>query len=313
MTPRRLLVLGRECETIARLVAEGAPEVEVAAKTLDAATPADLERAEMVLGFRIPAPLGKHARHLAWVQSTGAGVDGILRHVELAPTTLLTRVVGVFGPIMSDYVVARCLAIAQELDCMAAAQRERAWEVRYLRMLSELRIVVLGLGEIGAEIVRRLAANGALVEGVSRSGRMVPGLVAAHPISQLREVLPRADVLVVVLPDTAETFHLLGARELALLPRGAHLVNVARGSLVDEPALAAALESGHLGGAWLDVFEVEPLPESSPLWSLPGARITPHISGLTRPEQAAGAWLENHRRLASGRPLLGLVDRARGY
>jgi len=253
------------------------------------------------------------AEHLAWIQSTGAGVDGLLGSAPFPPHTLLTRVVGVFGKPMSEYVLLRCLAIAQDLERQRRAQRYREWDVFYPRLLDEMEVLVLGTGEIGAEIGRKLAINGVRVVGVNRRGSEVPGFDRVIAASALAESLPHCDVLVIVVPDTADTRGMIGRRELRSMRRGAWLVNVARGSCVDEVALIEALRDGHLGGAALDVFSEEPLPPQSPLWEMQNVWVSPHVSGLTKPEQAADAFLDNLARFERGEAPLGQVDPTRGY
>lgn len=310
---RRLFVLGRESEAIASAVSRGAPELEVRHASFETATAAELLPADMLLAFRIPPALHHAVSGISWFQSTGAGVDGLLACPDLPTDALVTRVLDVFGPPMSDFVLMRCLEIAQDDVRQGRGQRARQWDVFYPKLLSEIVVGVLGVGEIGGTIARRLVQNGATVIGINQSGRPVEGLAEIVPVSRLDSVLPRLDVLVLVTPNTAATRALIGHAELARMKSSAWLINVSRGSCVDESALIAALSSGRIAGAALDVFEIEPLPESSPLWGMENVRISPHISGLTRPEQAADAFLQNYARLLRGEPLRGLVDRARGY
>lgn len=310
---KRLLVLGRDCEEIATRIRAARPDLVVTSRDFATATSDDLRAAEMLLAFRVPPGLASDGAHLSWIQSTGAGVDGLLSSLAIAPSTLLTRVLDVFGAPMSEYVLLRCLAIAQDLDRQRRAQERSEWDVYFPRLLCELEIAVLGVGEIGATIAKRLSDNGAQVIGINRRGTPVPGVARIAAVSRLHEVLPRVDVLVIVVPRTTETNALIGAQQLAAMKPGAWLVNVARGSCVDEPALIAALREGRLGGAALDVFEHEPLPRESPLWALPNVWVSPHVSGLTRPEQAADAFLDNLRRIEAGEAARGIVDPSRGY
>jgi glyoxylate/hydroxypyruvate reductase len=309
----RLVVLGRDCSAIADRIRAARPDLEVVARTFDDVETHDLERAQMLLAFRIPQRVAQAASHLTWIQSTGAGVDGLLGSNAIAEHTLVTRVLGVFGEPMSEYVLLRCLAIAQDVDRQRRAQTRAEWDVFYPRLLSELHVVVLGVGEIGAAVACTLSRLGARVSGVNRSGRPVDGIACVVASDRLHEELATADVLALVLPNTADTRRFVGPREFAAMKPGAWLVNVSRGSCVDEPALIDALRSGRLGGAALDVFETEPLPADSPLWRCENVWISPHISGLTKPEQAATAFLDNLARLERGESPLGLVDRARGY
>ncbi|MFG0319961.1 MAG: NAD(P)-dependent oxidoreductase, partial [Planctomycetota bacterium JB042] len=238
---------------------------------------------------------------------------GLLRSVEVPPEVEVTRVTGVFGAPIADYVLARCLAIAQELPRLEVERRDGGWRSFHARLLSDLRVAVVGTGEIGAAVARRLIANGVEVVGVNRSGGAVDGLPRVEPVARLREVVADVDVLVLVVPRTTTSERLVDAALLAALPPRAWLVNVARGAVVDEAALIAALRAGRLAGAALDVFEVEPLPADSPLRTLPNVMVSPHVAGVTTPTQAADAYLENLRRRREGLPRRGVIDRERGY
>lgn len=313
MNWRRLLVLGRECEPIAQRIRAQAPELEVTARSLDDVSAEDLAHAEMLLAFRVPKHLAHAGRNLRWVQSTGAGVDGLLDSGIVPETAEFTRVLDVFGEPMSEYVMLRCLAIAQDFDRQRSAQKRREWDVFYPRRMSDLSIAVIGVGEIGSQIARTLAHFGARVIGVNRSGRAVEGITEVAPSQRLHEILPVVDIVVLVIPNTESTRARIGQRELALMKEGAWLVNVARGSCVDEAALIDALREGRIGGAALDVFAEEPLPPASRLWEFENVWISPHNSGLTRPEDAAGAFLDNYERMRRGESPRGRVDRSRGY
>jgi phosphoglycerate dehydrogenase-like enzyme len=209
------------------------------------------------------------------------------------------------------------LAHARRLPAALARQAEGRWarDGAVGTVLRGRTLGVVGLGTIGTEVARRAAAFGMRVWGVRRSGAPVAGVDRVVAPDRLDEVLRLADYLALTLPLTPETRGLIGARELALLPRGAFVVNVGRGGLVDETALAEAIAAGRLGGAGLDVFEQEPLPASSPLWRLPGVIITPHVGGSSPGflDRAVPFFCENLKRYLSGEPLLNRVDVTRGY
>ena len=165
------------------------------------------------------------------------------------------------------------------------------------------------LGTIGRAIVQRLVPCGPKIIAVSRGGR-TDGLVAVLPRDSLKEALAQSDAVVIATNADEQTRHMIGAAELAAMPKGAFVVNIARGSLVDEPALIAALRSGHIAGAGLDVQQTEPLPAEHPLWDIPNVIITPHLAGaLTSDYEAARAlFLDNLARLREGRELVNVVD-----
>lgn len=174
-------------------------------------------------------------------------------------------------------------------------------------------VVVLGLGALGGACATTLAALGFKVTGWSRTPKTLAGITCLAGAGGLRAALSRAEILVTVLPNTPETTDLLNAETLALLPRGAAILNPGRGTLIDDAALLAALETGQIGHATLDVFRVEPLPPEHPYWAHPKVTVTPHIAAETRPASAARVIAENIRRFEAGEAPLHLVDRARGY
>jgi len=174
-------------------------------------------------------------------------------------------------------------------------------------------VVMLGLGALGGACATTLAGLGFQVTGWSRTPKSLPGVTCLSGPEGLRAALSRAEILVTILPNTAETTDLLNADTLALLPKGAVILNPGRGNLIDDAALLAALDAGHVGQATLDVFRVEPLPPDHPYWAHPRVTVTPHIAAETRPASAARVIAENIRRFEAGEAPLHLVDRARGY
>jgi glyoxylate/hydroxypyruvate reductase A len=187
------------------------------------------------------------------------------------------------------------------------------WVKHIPPLASQRRVGLLGLGELGAACASTLAGLGFDVAGWSRRPKQIAGVACHSGDSGLDAVLARSEILVLLLPLTAATDSVLDAAALAKLPRGAVVLNPGRGGLIDDRALLAALDSGHLGHATLDTFRVEPLPETHTFWSHPGVTVTPHIASETRADTAAGVIAENIRRGEAGEPLLHLIDRAAGY
>ena len=187
------------------------------------------------------------------------------------------------------------------------------WDPVVPPLASERPVSVLGLGELGQACGRMLATLGFPVTGWSRAPRSVAGLRCLSGEEGLAAALGGAQILVTLLPLTAETENLLDARRLGLLPEGAVIINPGRGPLIEDEALLAALDAGRIGHATLDVFRVEPLPAEHPFWAHPRVTVTPHIAADTRPASAARVIAENIRRSVAGLPLLHLVDRGRGY
>jgi glyoxylate/hydroxypyruvate reductase A len=245
------------------------------------------------------------------ILGTWAGVERIAPNPTL--TQPLTRMVepGMTAG-MVDYVAAHVLRHHVGLDA-DVLRAPGDWTKRVPPLAAERRVGVLGLGELGGAAASALARHGFDVAGWSRRPKSIDGVACRSGDDGLSGLLRDAEILVLLLPLTQETETLLDARRLALLPPGAVIVNPARGGLIDDDALLAALDSGALGHATLDVFRDEPLPEEHPFWAHPNVTVTPHIASATRPGTAARVIAENVRRGEAGEPLLHLVDRHAGY
>ncbi|MEK6593980.1 MAG: D-2-hydroxyacid dehydrogenase [Pseudomonadota bacterium] len=252
------------------------------------------------------------AQNLRWVHFVSTGID---QH-PFMPALLergvrLTTSAGTNGEPVGQTAVCGLMMLARGFPKWIDAQRRRAWEpMRGTAMPRDLRgqtVVIVGLGTIGATVARFCQALGMHVIGVRRSPlRAGDPVEEMHPLTALPELLPRCEWIVLACPYSEETHHLVNARTLALLPKGAHVVNVARGGCADEPALIAALQSGHLAGAYLDVFEKEPLPADSPLWDIPNVIVTPHNASVAsgNERRAAEVFLGNLARWARGEVLV---------
>lgn len=252
--------------------------------------------------------------NLRAILSLGAGVNHILDDPELPADVPIARIVDpALASGMAEYATLAVLCYHRNFDVYERFQRERRWKRLPIPVAAQRRVGVLGLGEIGTACAQAIAALGFPVAGWSRTPKVLPGIRSYAGPDALSTFLAGTDILVCVLPLTPATRGIINRDLLAQLPRGAFVINIARGAHVVEADLIAALESGHIAGATLDVFADEPLPRDHPFWSHPRVLVTPHIASLTNPETAADGVVENLRRLADGRPLLHLVDRARGY
>jgi len=282
--------------------------------------------AEVYFGWGMPAPLFHAARQLRWVQSALAGTGAVLAIPELRDgPCLFTNGAGIYGPPIAETVLAGVLHLTRGLDIAEALRAERRWEPSrfgrsdaWVREIGELRVLVIGTGGLGAEIGARFAALGAAVAGLRRRpGRGCPtGFTRVSALDVIDRELAEADVVVLAAALTGETRNLLDARRLALLPEGAIVVNVSRGTMVDEDALAAELVRGRLRGAVLDVFAREPLAPESPLWQLRQVVITPHVSGVSPCrlwDRLTALFVSNWHAYAAGQPMRNLVDKATGY
>ncbi len=254
---------------------------------------------------------------LRWVQTLAAGPDHVLE-LNLPAHIIVTSGRSLHDKPVAEHTLALLLAAARRLDLTLRAQQEHRWAAELggpqrwgntvrLTTLSGAHVVVWGFGSIAATVAPYLELLGARVTGVARSAGERAGCKVVTP-AELAEVLPTADVLVLILPATPRTRAALDARTLALLPPRAWVVNVGRGSTVDEDALLAALRSGRLAGAALDVFETEPLPINSPLWDAPNVILTPHAAG-GRPLGADALVAANTRALLARKPLRNVIDR----
>jgi glyoxylate/hydroxypyruvate reductase A len=247
------------------------------------------------------------------ILSIWAGVEKLLANPTLPRDAPLCRLVDdglTWG--MTDYVVAHVMRYHLDIDEALRGVGD-GWPERLAPLSRDRRVGVLGLGVLGGDAARALAGLRFDVAGWSRTPRDIPGVDCRHGTGGLSAVLARSEILVTLLPRTAVTENLLDAERLALLPRGARIVNAGRGELIDDAALLAALESGHVAHATLDVFREEPLPAGHPYRRHPRVTVTPHVASATRPQTAAGALIAQIARVLRGAPLAHVVDRGRGY
>jgi phosphoglycerate dehydrogenase-like enzyme len=311
----KLLIASGDGPKYQEIFAREAPELEVKLYSADDPTIPDYVREmDIFFAWRFPPEIVKDAPKLRWISSTGAGVDMVMAAREwLPPGVPVTRMVHVFDTVMAEYVLGYLIAVQIDFRRAFRQQVAKVWKGWHFPQLRGSTVVVVGLGSIGSEVARTLRAHGLTVIGVSRTGQPVEGLDEVHPVDRLDSVLPRADYLVLVVPLTPETRGLIDRRRLQLLPKGAVLANICLGAVVRERELIEVLESGHLRFAVLDVFEQEPLPPESPLWSMENVIVTPHMSGPDDAPVNAARFLENYRRFQAGQPLEGQIDFERGY
>lgn len=270
-----------------------------------------------------PSALARTVRanpELRWVMTTAAGGGGQVKAAGLEPAALerirFTTSAGVHGGPLAEFAVFGVLAGAKGLPRLAADQRERRWDDRWeMRQLDEMTVLVVGLGGIGAECARRFSALGARVWGTTRRGEPVEGVDRLVPIDELEAAVGQVDAIVVTLPGTEHTHHLIGDRILRAVRPGVIVANVGRGTVIDEASLLAALDDGRVSFAALDVFEVEPLPADSPLWTHPSVLVSPHTAALSSKEEEriARRFAENASRFLDGLPLRSVVDTVEFY
>jgi len=273
------------------------------------------QQIDYFVGFRPPHGFLKTLPRLKAIFSLGAGVDGFLRDPEFPRHLPVVRFVDeTLQREMAQYVTMHSLIIHRHQRSFDAAQQEHAWRQRMLaRPTREVCIGILGMGDIGAVTAERLLMFDFEVIGWSRSRKSVPGVTSYAGAEELPKFLARCDILVCMLPLTPETEGIMDAKMFAGLPKGAWVMNVGRGGHCNEQDLLAALNSDHLGGAVLDVFQTEPLPPDNSLWSHPKVTVTPHIAGITDPRNAAAFVVDCVTRAESGAPFKNVVDLNRGY
>jgi phosphoglycerate dehydrogenase-like enzyme len=264
------------------------------------------------------------AARLRWVQSPAVGVGSLMFPELLASSVVITSARGIRARAIAEHVIGVTIALARQLPVAIRAQAAHRWAQNELeggaadvRTLQGQRMGIVGLGAIGLELVKIAAPFGFRITAIRRRAGGPPpeGLDAIWAPDRLLDLLAQSDVVVLAAPHTPETKRLIGRGELDRLKRGALLVNIARGKLVDDRAIVEALRDGRLGGAALDVFSEEPLPASSPYWDLPNVIVTPHTSGAMRDywTPLVALFSENLRRFEDRRDLLNVVDKVAGY
>jgi phosphoglycerate dehydrogenase-like enzyme len=299
------------------------PEMRVVLLEDAALLPPELPDTDIFVGFTLTPEQLAAAHKLKWIHVTAAGVTHLIRPDVKSSGIVLTNSRGIHAIPMTEHVIGMMVAMAHKFPDAFRYQAKHYWAQQEIwdgpPRPSELHgatLLLVGLGAIGSELARVAKAFGMRVLAVTRSGRGNAALAERIvPVTQLDGVLPEADYVVIAAPDTPATRHMIGVKQLAAMKRSAFLVNVARGTLVDEEAMIAALKDHRIAGAALDVTTEEPLPPESPLWTLENVFITPHTSSATE-----GLWLRqtelltvNLERWFAGRELINRVDLEHGY
>jgi len=278
--------------------------------TVDPAAPA----ADYVVAYGRCETLFDEQRRPKAIFTLSAGVRHLLTLPNIQRDVPIVRLEDAgMAEQMVRYVLSAALRVVQHLDIYARQQREGRWEQHDPRSPPSVKVGVMGLGVIGAQVARALAAQDFLVRGYARSTKEVDGVAVFAGESSLDAFLDDLDFLVCVLPATPATDGILNRQTLSRLADGAHVVNIGRGASLVEDDLVALLETGKIAGATLDVFRKEPLPADHPFWSLPEIVVTPHVSGLTVPDVAIAQIADKIMRLERGEPVSGIIAFERGY
>ncbi len=273
----------------------------------------DPDEVSFALCWKHPPGVLNRFSNLKCIASMGAGVDHLLQDPALPEVPIVRVVDPSMARSMTEYLLMAVLFRMRQLDRYWQDQLQRTWHPRVPEQAASVRIGIMGLGQLGGDAARAFSSLHFPVAGWSRTPKTLEGVDTFAGEAGLASFLSGLRVLVCLLPLTARTRGILNRQTFEMLPDGAYLVNSARGEHLVEEDLLAALDSGKLSGACLDVFLTEPLPREHPFWGRPEITITPHISSLTNPKAVCPGIVDNYRRMRSGLPLRHLVDRKRGY
>jgi phosphoglycerate dehydrogenase-like enzyme len=306
----KVLIYHNGADTIRSALLSNVPELSIATATDDADFKVKLADATVVIGQRFDPALLRHAKALEWLHITLAGVDFLAPAKQHLRAVTVTNARGLVAGHLANYVIGVVVMMQWRFPELLRNQADRIWKRWPTKPLAGQVIAIIGLGAIGQEVAKRAGSLGFAVIGVRASGNPVPGVTRVFRPGQILECLQQADFVVVAVPSTATTAKLIGEREFGVMKPSAYFINIARGAVVDEAALVSAIENRNIAGACLDVFEQEPLPEQSPLWSFPNVIITPHSSGVTTDydERNAALIADNFRRYNGGNKLTNIVD-----
>ncbi|MDR3566126.1 MAG: D-2-hydroxyacid dehydrogenase [Negativicutes bacterium] len=313
-----ILILNRLADRHVAAIKEVMPEITV--------VHTDLEHAgEWIAATDILVAWGMHdiralyaaAPRLKWVHALSAGVENLIFPELQTADTILTNSKGIHGIPISEHVFALILAFSRGLNLYIRQQTAKEWkrQKEFTTEIHEKTLGIVGLGSIGRELAKKAKGLGMNVVAVKREITSEIFVNKLYTPDQLEEMLGVADFVVVALPLTEETNGLFGLRQFAAMKPSAYFFNIARGAIVREKDLVGALEKGLIRGAGLDVFEEEPLPQSSPLWDRPDVIITPHVGGQSPPylDRAIKLFVDNLTRYTENREMVNLVDKIKGY
>jgi phosphoglycerate dehydrogenase-like enzyme len=283
----------------------------------------EIADADVLVSWVLREEQWEKAKRLRWIHCPASGSNGVLCPGVVASTIPVTNAAEVHGDTVAEHVMALMLAASRRLDRARDLQSAGRWSMDEMwnsrprpRRLRGTQVLIVGMGAIGQRVAECCSAMGMRVVGVRQdAAKSVPGVQRMLSFAQMDEALAESDFVVLAVPTTAETRGMMNVERLARMKAGSWLINVGRGALVKEDALLKALAEGRPGGAALDVFDPEPLPKESPLWSAENVIITPHEAGFHEQmwEEHYAIFSENLRRLMAGKELRNLVDKKRGY
>ena len=274
----------------------------------------DADDIEFALSWKHPHGEFKRYKNLKCIASLGAGVDHLLADPDLPAGIPIPRVVEhSMAQSMSEYVILAALNHCRQFETYRSDQSQKIWKPRIPLLATDKRVGIMGLGQLGKDAAGKMHALGFPVSGWSRTPQNIEGVDCLAGSDALGVFLSQSRILICMLPLTPQTRGILNLQNFNRLPAGAYLINVARGEHLIESDLLSAIDSGHLSGACLDVFNEEPLPPDHPFWEHPKIIVTPHISSITYSKSVAPQIMDNYRRSRTGKALLHVVDPNRGY
>lgn len=292
--------------TFERLILARFPDLPVTTVATLKEASAKMTEAEifMAFGVAVKEDIFVHAKKLRWVHAFGTGVDGIVDRPGLARDVIVTSTRGIHGAPLSEIAILHMLSMARDFPRSVRAHDKHQWDRFRARLLQGKRAGILGVGLIAEALAPRLHALGMHVVGISRTPRDLPGFSSWAPRDDLKKSVADLDFLILLIPLDETTFHIINADVIGAMKPGAFLVNIARGGVIDEKALAAALHTGQIGGAALDTVHQEPLPAHDPLWEAPNLIVTPHLGGFydTYPEDCIDQIYTNIAAFLAGKP-----------
>jgi len=304
-----ILSYSERVEVFRRIFARDLPQIKFASDP----SQVDSKEVRYLMTWDFPENIHVTYPNLEAIFSVGAGIEQVASKPLPSRTKLVRMVESGLTSLIRDYVVMSVLALHRKLPAYLDQQRRREWKSLPFIWADQRRVSILGLGELGLASINALKPFGFQLSGWSRTTKALEGVRCYHGPEGLKKMLNETDILVCLLPLTAETRHILDAELFAQLPRGAALVQAGRGGHMDQDAFLRALDSDHLEAAFIDVTDPEPLPGNHPFWTHPKIVLTPHIAGHTRAESAAEATVANIRCLLSGENPAGLFDPRHGY
>ncbi|GHA80768.1 2-hydroxyacid dehydrogenase [Pontibacter akesuensis] len=308
--PITIVTQGKDLSPWVKALKKNRPDVEIRIYPDDA----QAEEVEFALAWNHPLGVFKAFPNLKCISSMGAGVDHILKDTELPKGVTVTKIVDTnLTQDMGEFILALALNHIRGLAAYKVQEQQQAWQPRPYKRIADVTVGVMGVGELGAHVASQLHKVGFNVCGWARTAKELEGVAVYVGEEELNSFLAASEILVCLLPLTKETANILNKGTLQQLPKGAFVINAARGEHVVDEDLVEMINNGHLAGASLDVFREEPLPQEHVFWKHPDINITPHMASKTDPETAVLQILDNYDRLQRGEPLQNIISLEKGY